>query len=73
MLALTVLVLLVGSHNRIALGIAGAGGVVGLALAFWLARRIQTDVDILARALRPADESLGGETFSSSWGVSTRL
>jgi serine/threonine protein kinase len=69
MLAVTLLVL-IGSGNRLALLILGASGLAGFALAFWLVRLIQSDIEALAAAARRSDEP-EGESFASSWSRSS--
>ncbi|HKB06148.1 MAG TPA: serine/threonine-protein kinase [Gemmataceae bacterium] len=51
-LSLTIVVL-AGPGNRVLLAIFGTGGLIGFAVAFWLARAIQEDLAALSGAMSP--------------------
>ena len=59
MFALTLLVL-IGTGNRLALLLLSLGGLAGFALAFWLARLIQGDLDALASLASGGDATSDG-------------
>jgi serine/threonine protein kinase len=53
-----VLLVVIGSHNRFALGVMGAAGLAGFGLAFALYRILLNDLQALSYALRSAEEML---------------
>jgi serine/threonine protein kinase len=55
LMAVTLLVSM-GTPNQFALGVAGAGGLAGLGLAFWLCRTIQQDLEALVPATTPMED-----------------
>lgn len=60
LLAMTLLVL-IQSHNQLALIVLGAAGLGGVGLAYWLARMIQRDLAALAHVVRPSGDLLPGD------------
>jgi serine/threonine protein kinase len=64
MLAVTALAV-IGSQNRLALGVLSAGGLVGFGLAFWVTRIIQADLQALAYALQP--QGAGAGRTNTTW------
>jgi hypothetical protein len=69
MLAVVVLVLIGSERGRLALGILGAGSLLGFGLIFYLARAIQVDLATLSWLVQPkSDEAAETGSFLTSSG-----
>jgi len=64
MLAVVVLVLIGSERGRLALGILGAGSLLGFGLIFYLTRAIQTDLATLSWIVQPKSDGEAADTGS---------